>query len=70
MKSSKQKQHLESCHSDLMGKSVEHFEQKAVSLKDSGIDSTGMWARKKCSTKSIVLFCVMHTPGQESSYNR
>ena len=42
MKPSKLKQHLESRHSELGGKSVEYFGQKSELLKNCRLDSEGM----------------------------
>ena len=46
MKPSKLKVHFEACHSKPMGKSMEYFKQKEVSLKTSRLDSTGHFARQ------------------------
>ena len=46
MKPSKLKQHLESRHSELVGKSVNYFRRKSELLKNCRLDSEGMWAKQ------------------------
>ena len=46
MKPSKLKQHLESRHSELVGKSVDYFRRKSELLKNCCLDSEGMWAKQ------------------------
>ena len=46
IKLSKLKQHLESGHSELVGKSVDFFRRKSELLKKSRLDSEGMWAKQ------------------------
>ena len=46
MKPSKLKQHLESRHSELVGKSVDYFRRKSELLKNCRLDSEGMWAKQ------------------------
>ena len=46
MKPSKLQQHLDSCHSDLKGKSIEFFRRKESVLKAGKLDSKGHFARQ------------------------
>ena len=46
MKPSKLKQHLESRHSELVGKSVDYFRRKSELLKNCRLDSEGMRAKQ------------------------
>lgn len=46
MKPSKLKQHLESCHGELAGKTVDFFRRKSEHLKNVRLDSGGMWAQQ------------------------
>ena len=46
MKPSKLKQHLESRHSELVGKLVYYFRRKSELLKNCRLDSEGMWAKQ------------------------
>ena len=46
MKPSKLKQHFESCHNELVGKSVDYFKRKSELLKNYRLDSEGMWAKQ------------------------
>ena len=46
MKPSKLKQHLESRHSELVGKSVDYFRRKSELLKNCRLDSERMWAKQ------------------------
>lgn len=51
MKPSKLKIHFESCHSNLVGKSVDYFERNPASLKAGRIDYTGHFA---CQNKAAL----------------
>ena len=46
MKPSKLKQHLESRHGELVGKSADYFRRKSELLKNCRLDSGGMWAKR------------------------
>ena len=47
MKPSKLREHLEKCHTELMGKDIEFFERKERNLKLSKFDSSGQISQQK-----------------------
>ena len=68
MKPSKLKQHLESRHSELVGKSVDYFRRKSELLKNSRLDSEGMWA-KQSSIGGVISHRLPHCSGKKASHN-
>ena len=67
------KQHLESRHSELVGKSVDYFRRKSELLKNCRLDSEGMWAKQNkavleasyCIAFRIAQAKKPHTIGEE-----
>ena len=68
MKSSKFKQHLESCHGALVGKSADYFMRKSELLKNCHLDSGGMWAKQQSSIGGVISHRLPHCSGKKASH--
>ena len=70
MKPSKLKQHLESRHSELVGKSVDYFRRKSELLKNCRLNSEGMWAKQnKAVLEASYCIAFPHCSGKKASHN-